>query len=274
MAVDTETERQLNPRVTVPEAPELIALWPAWAAATRAVRPHRAGIPYGPHPRETVDVFPAENPRGAVVFLHGGYWRALSKDEFSWVADGFVPHGLSVVVVGYPLCPEVRLTELVASVTSGFAHVWREILGPAERDGLVVAGHSAGGYLTAALMATDWTAHGLPRSPIRVAVPISGVFELAPLMATSINDAVRLDAAEAAALTLTTRAPPAFAQTMLVVGGDETEEFHRQSEALAAAWADLQPWIEDLPGRNHFTVLDGLRHPEGELTRRIVEMLV
>jgi acetyl esterase/lipase len=138
-----------------------------------------------------VDVFRASRPRGTLVFIHGGYFRSFSKTEFSFVADGFAGTGLSVALINYPLCPEVSLETLVDSVKRSFAHLLREVLTPAERARIVVAGHSAGGYLTAALVATDWTAHGLPVAPFHGAVPISGVFDLGPLVHTSMNEQIR-----------------------------------------------------------------------------------
>jgi arylformamidase len=251
-------EEALNPRLSVPDAAALMAAWPLRAAAARSRHDVAAGRAYGPHPREIYDVIRPENPRGAVLFIHGGYWRSFAKDDFTWVADGLVPHGYTTIVLNYPLCPEVRVTDIAASTRRAFAHLHRHELGDAERANLLVTGHSAGGYLTAALLATDWSAAGLPADPIRGAMPISGVFRPAGLIHTSINAAVRLDAEEAAALALGDKPPLSRAKLTLVVGGDESAEFHRQSERLAADWAALHPRLVDAAGLNHFTVVDGL----------------
>lgn len=266
-------ERELNPRVAVPNAVETYGEWPKWAAATRAARPHRANISYGPHPRDLMDIFPAAEPKGTVVFIHGGYWRAFSKDDFSWVAEGFVDLGYTTVVLNYPLCPQATLREIVDSTRRGLKVLIGEELGSAERDRIVVTGHSAGGYLTALALATDWTAMGLPRDPFRGAVPISGVFELAPLIHTTMNAAIGLDAAEALALSLSGTPPKSRAKLTLAVGGLESVEFHRQSEALALAWSGLAPQVLDLADRNHFTILDDLRLPGSPLHRAILETL-
>lgn len=258
--VDEFWERELNPRVAVPDAVAIYGAWPAWAADTRARRPFRT-VRYGEHAREAMDIFPAAEPRGTVVFFHGGYWRAFSKDDFSWVADGFVDLGFSVAILNYPLCPDVTLRDIVGSTRRAFAALHGEHLGSAERDRIVVTGHSAGGYLTGLMLATDWTEFGMPADPIRAAIPISGVFELLNLTRTSMNQAIRLTESEALALTLTTEPPKSRARLTLVVGGDESDEFHRQSEALATAWPSLDGTVLDIPGRNHFDVIEDLRRP-------------
>lgn len=271
MAEDPHWERELNPRVAVPDAVSIYGEWPQWAEATRRARRHEADLRYGSHPREVFDLFRAEEPKGTVMFIHGGYWRAFSKNDFSWVADGFVDLGYSVAVLNYPLCPDVTLGDIVDSTRRAFATLHGEHLGSAERDRIVVTGHSAGGYLTGLMLATDWTAFGLPTDPIRAAVPISGVFELLNLTRTSMNQAIRLTESEALALTLTTEPPKSRARLTLVVGGDESAEFHRQSEALAAAWPSLGGTVLDIPGRNHFDVIEDLRRPGSVLHGAILE---
>ena len=270
--VDPWHEREYNPRLLVPDAAALYAAWPERALATRARHPpttHR----YGEHPREVFDLFRPAAPRGCVLFIHGGYFRAFSKDEFSWVAEAFLARGLSVALLNYPLCPDVPLGRIVEATRAAFVALYRDHLDEAERRGFVVTGHSAGGYLGALHLATDWTAHGLPADPIAGAVPISGVFDLAPLIRTSMNDALKLDEATAAGLDLTGRPPLSRARLALAVGGEESAEFHRQSERLAADWAGLAPRILDVPGRNHFDVLEELVDPGSELFRTIVAMV-
>lgn len=270
---DAWHEREYNPRVTIADAAAIIAGWTPRAEATRRRHPPIADIPYGPHPRERWDLFRTEGARGTVVYIHGGYWRSLSKLETSWIADGFLGEGLSVALLNYPLCPEVPLARICAAAVAGFAHLWRAVLTEAERRRVVVVGHSAGGHLAALHVATDWTAHGLPADPIAGAVPISGVFALAPLLRTTINEALRLDEAEAARLGILGRPWRTRVPVTFVGGGDEPQEFHRQSDAMAAQWADLAPRRLDVVGTNHLTVLDGLAAPGSPLNRAVMEMV-
>ena len=266
-------EREYNPRLAVPDAPAIYARWPDRAASMRAAHPPLADIRYGDHPREIVDLFRAENARGTVVFWHGGYWRAFSKDDFSWVAEAFLRAGLSVAVPSYPLCPDVPLARIVDSARACFAHLHGAVLTDRERGRIAVTGHSAGGYLTALHLATDWTAYGLPRDPLTAAVPISGVFRLAPLIATTMNDAIRLDEAGADALTLGEEPALSRSRFTLAVGADESAEFHRQSDRLAADWSGLGPTTLDIVGRNHFDVIDDLADPSSRLCRAILDPL-
>jgi arylformamidase len=266
-------EREYNPRTTVTNTLEIITAWPPRAAATRARRAHEADVKTGDNPRELVDIFRAANPKGTIVFIHGGYWRALSKNESSWVADGFVDQGYTVVLINYPLCPEVSLASLIASVRQSFARVIRDMLSPAEKAKVLVTGHSAGGYLTCAMLSTDWTAYGLPAQPFHAALPVSGVFELSPLLTTTMNSDIRLDAASAEALNLMIAEAKVKVPVLFAVGGDESDEFHRQSRDMADHWQHLSPSLLDIAGTNHFTIIEEYADPHSELTRAALGLL-
>lgn len=266
-------EREYNPRVAVPELPDILAAWVARSRVTHARHPPLGDIVYGPHPREVFDLFRAPRARGTVVFIHGGYWRALSKFETSWVADAFLDQGLSVALLNYPLCPDVTLAHIRESALAAFEKLYRDVLNDDERRSVVVTGHSAGGYLAALHLMTDWTARGLPAQPIAGIVSISGVFELLPLLQTSMNDALRLDAAEAERLTLLGQPWVTPAKVAFAVGGSEPEAFHRQSREMAAGWADLSPRVFAVPDTNHFTVLEGLAVPGSALNAAVIGMV-
>jgi arylformamidase len=266
-------EREYNPRLLVPDASRIYEAWPVRAEATRRRHPPLPEVRYGDHPREVMDLFRPAQPRGTVLFIHGGYWRAFAKADFSWVADGFLDRGLSVAILNYPLTPDVRLGRIVDATRSAFTTLYRDVLGPEERSRIVVTGHSAGGYLAALHLATAWEDHGLPTDPLAGVVPISGVFSLAPLIDTTMNGAIGLDLAQAGELSLFGKPWRSRAPLVLAVGGDESAEFHRQSEDLAAGWAELRPTLVDVPGRNHFDVLEGLVEPDAELNRTILRMI-
>ena len=266
-------ERQYNPRVTVSHAADLVAGWANRAQLFRARHTPSADIAYGPHPRELFDLYRTPDARGAVIYIHGGYWRMLSKFETSWVAEAFLAQGLSVALINYPLCPEVTVAEIRHSVQRAFAALWRKHLTAGERRRVVVIGHSAGGHLAALHLATDWTGFGLPSDPLAGVVAVSGVFDVAPLVHTSMNQDIRLTAESAAGLNLIREPVRARARLLCAVGAVEPEEFHRQSHDLAAAWAVLKPEVFAIPGANHFTAIDGLAEPGHALNRAVLEMM-
>ncbi|MBV9052341.1 MAG: alpha/beta hydrolase [Hyphomicrobiales bacterium] len=251
-------EAQYNPRGAVPNATEIYARWPIASARVKEKLPHRAGFRYGTHPREVMDVFHAPAARGALVFFHGGYWRAFSKDDFAFLAEGLVEAGITVAMPSYPLCPEASLDAIVKSGESAIVKLWREALSPAERARLVACGHSAGGYLTGALFATDWAEHGLPPTPFCGGLSISGVFELEPLVNTTMNTAIGLTKERALALSLGATCPHVAAPLVLCVGEQESPEFHRQSAELAHAWPEVCRAPVTIPGRHHFDVVEEL----------------
>jgi len=251
-------EAQYNPRDGVPDATEIYARWPIDSARVRAELLHGANIPYGAHRREVMDVFHAAEAHGALIFFHGGYWRAFSKDDFSFLAEALVEVGITVAVPSYPLCPEVKVSDIAQSCRLAVAKLWQEALSPCERAKLVISGHSAGGYLTAALFATDWAEYGLPPTPFCGGLSISGVFELEPLVNTTMNAGIRFSLEEARAWSLHETCPRVAAPLVLAVGEKESSEFHRQSAALAATWPEISMAPLSVPGRHHFDVVGEL----------------
>ena len=270
--VDVALERAYLPSLSIPETDAIFESWNARAAATRAKLPFKADIAYGTHPREILDFYPVGNAKGCLVFIHGGYWSGFSKVETSWVAKGFVGQGISVALINYPLCPEVTIDQIRISCTKAFGHLYKHVLNDAERQSIVVSGHSAGGYLAAAQLTEDWAAHGLPANPIAGVISLSGVFDVTPLIKTSLNIGLRLDEAQARALNLNAAQPRGKAKLALAVGEKESPEFHRQSSDLAKSWAVLSPHLIDVAGANHFTIVDDLAAPGGVLNRLAVSM--
>jgi arylformamidase len=266
-------ELQYNPRTTVSNASEIIPAWKIRATQTRERFKFDADISYGLHPREVLDFYRAPNSKGTLIYIHGGYWRMLSKVETSWVADGYVGQGVSVALINYPLCPEVSLSDIRGSIIRAFVHLHKNVLNDDERANIVVAGHSAGGHLAALHLATDWTAHGLPENPVAGVIAISGIYDVAPLMHTSMNADILIKEESAPAFNLITSEIKSRAPIVCVVGGDEPSEFHRQAADLAKAWGSLHPKILSLPNTNHFTVVDSLAEPEGALNKVALAML-
>ncbi len=275
-----ELELQFNPRAAVPDHEAIVAAGVERAAAYReAAADATYDVAYGGHAMETLDIFRPENPEGAPVhvYIHGGFWRSRVKEDFSYVAGPMVDAGAVVAVVNYALCPDVTLDEIVRQMRACCAFLYKnpEVHG-GDPDRIHVSGHSAGGHLGAMLMATDWPAYDntLPADLIKSAVLISGIYEIAPVMDISVQEAVRLtpDMAERNSpifMTPATKAPIA-----ITVGGAESDEFRRQSAALADAWKGHAP-VEhfELPDLNHFTVLSETANADNPLTECRLRMM-
>ena len=271
-------DAQYNNRARIPEHLEILREWAERSAAARAALAGPLDIAYGSDPGERLDVFTTGSPRAPVlVYIHGGYWRALDKRDASFVAAPFVAAGALVVVPNYALCPAVGIDTVVRQLQAALAWVRRHA---AEHGGdpgrIVVAGHSAGGHLAAMLLATDWPAldAALPADLLQGALSISGVFDLEPLRhAPFLASDLNLDAAAAQRLSpVTLPAPkrPLFA----LVGGDESEEFLRQNALIAGAWGRAAvPVCETVPGRHHMSVLRELAEP-GARTHRLALRLL
>jgi arylformamidase len=260
-------DEQYNNRVRIPEHPAILSHWFNASADARASHPGLIEVAYGPAPRERLDVFPATSPGSPVlVYLHGGYWRALDKRDQSFVAPPFVAAGAMVVLPDYALCPAVTVEHIVLQTVQALAWVHRRASsygGDPQR--IVVAGHSAGGHLATMLLACDWqaVAPDLPADLVKAALSISGLYDLEPLRHTPFL-AADLGLTKASALRLSPAFMPAPRGSLVtVVGGDESEEFLRQSALIATAWGPgTVVASERVAHRNHMNVLHALPDPD------------
>jgi arylformamidase len=273
MPLDLEAE--YNNRARVPEHPEIFARWIKAAADFRAQAAEEEGaslgLSYGRNSRQTIDLFfPETTGKGPLaLFIHGGYWRALEPSTFSHMARGMNAHGVTVAVAGYDLCPQVTVAQIIDEMRAACLFLWNRF-----KQRIMVCGHSAGGHLAGAMLATDWRAHdaAVPSDLVRCAYSVSGVFDLTPLIETTMNDDLRLDAAEARRVSPVFWLPPAGALDS-IVGGAESDEFLRQAKIIVDAWqAKTEARYEVVPGANHFTVLDPLTDPDSAMVKRLVEL--
>lgn len=268
-AIDYEI--QYNNRARVPEHPQIFAGWIEDAAAFRLEAPPTT-LPYGESERRRIDLFTPAEPRGraTLMFIHGGYWQSLDRPYFSHLARGALAHGVSVAIPGYDLCPQVSVADIVEQMRAAC-----RVLAGLGRP-LVVAGHSAGGHLAACMLATDWHAlePDLPPALVASAYSISGLFDLRPLVDTSVNAALGLDAESARAASPLFMRTPAGLKLDAVVGGDESEEYLRQSRTIVDEWGarGVEARYEAIPGRNHFDVVAPLADPHSAMTRRLVDL--
>jgi arylformamidase len=267
-AVDYEVE--YNNRARVPENPQLMAGWARDAAAYREAHAPRR-LTYGPGSRNVIDLFTGQGENNAplVVFIHGGYWQALDGSWFSHMACGLNAHGVSVAVPSYSLCPHVTVPDIIEEMRQAM----RELAKVSDR--LVVSGHSAGGHLAACMLATDWKTYAsLSPQLVTSAYAISGLFELEPLVPTSINKALGLDPITARAVSPLLWKPPSRGSLDAVVGETESEEYHRQSRTVADIWskAGLETRYGVVPSANHFTAIAPLADPASPMTLRLKEL--
>ncbi len=233
---------------------------------------------YGDGPRERLDVFPARAAGSPVlVYLHGGYWRALDKRDQSFVAPPFVDAGALAVLPDYALCPAVTIEQIVLQTVQALAWVYRHAAGHGgDPQRIVVAGHSAGGHLATMLLACEWqaVAKDLPADLVKAAVSISGLYDLEPIRHTPfLAPDLRLTAASAKRLSPALMPAPRGA-LVTVVGADESEEFHRQAALVATAWGPRTViGAETVPQRNHMSVLQELAEPRSRTHQRALQLL-
>jgi arylformamidase len=266
-AVDYEVE--YNNRVRVPENPAIMAGWARDAAAYRARHAPRV-VRYGPGARHVIDLFASDQESPIVVFIHGGYWQALDGSSFSHLAAGLNAHGISVAIPSYDLCPAVTVDDIIRQMrmaTRELARFGRP---------LVMTGHSAGGHLAACMLATDWRQFdaSLPDNAVVAAYAISGLFDLVPLVETSINQALRLDAAAARAASPLLWKTPAHGSLDAVVGENESAEYFRQSRSIVEAWGatGMATTFGVVPAANHFTATAPLADPGSPMVARVRQL--
>ena len=256
-------EVEYNNRARVPDNSALMAGWARDAVAYREEHAPRA-ISNGQGARNTLDFIPGDGSAPIVDFIHGGYWQALDGSSFSHCARGLNAHGIDVAVPSYDLCPQVNVDTIIQQMRAAARELAR--LGRP----LVISGHSAGGHLAACLLATDWRVFdaSLPRDLVIGAYAISGLFDLVPLVLTSINKALQLDARAASPLFWK---PPSHGCLDAVVGGNESAEYFRQSRTMSEAWskAGLSTRYGTIAGANHFTAIAPLADPASPMVLRL-----
>ncbi len=234
-------------------------------------------VRYGPLERQTFDFFESRGtPRGTLVYFHAGYWQSRDKSTFRFIAPSFTAAGLNVALVNYPLCPTVSLAELVEAAKACIAPIRAHVSaagGPATVPWLV-SGHSAGAHLAVelALARKDNTTEGFAIAGV---IALSGIFDLGPLLTTTLNERLRLDAAGAMANSPLHRVRPHAAPALIVVGGEETPAFIEQSRTFHQAWLDAgnRSDLRIVPEADHFSLLRHFALAESPLFRQIVDMV-
>ena len=273
-----QIDAQYNAGASVPDASACMRHYAEQGARARATLPCRLDVAFGPTRDETLDIFPADRPGAPVfVFIHGGYWRALSSKDFSGVALGLQPLGITTVVIDYALCPKVSIDEITRQARAAVAWVLRHI----EAHGgdparVAVGGHSAGGHLAAMCLETAWADdYGLAADPLAAAVLVSGLYDLAPLRYSYLQPQIQLDDG------IIRRNSPLFGvracgtPALITWGANESSEFARQSSSLHAAWqaAGNRSELIAQADANHFSALHGFEDAASPLCRWLAEAL-
>jgi arylformamidase len=264
--------REYNNRELVPEHARFFARWKDDSARARSTMTCKLDLRYGDAPGETVDLFPARKGDGScMMFIHGGYWRALDKSDFSFLAPAWVDSGVSLAVVNYDLCPRVTIDEIVRQMLRASRWLWlhAEDYGM-DQDRLYVSGHSAGGHLAAMMMAAVFPVFDarLPKDLFKGGLAVSGIYDMRPLIGIDfLQPDLRLDEDSAWRLSPAYLPPATRAPVMTSVGGAESGEFRRQNALLGQRWRPVFAGDVAMPGKNHFSVVDGLAEQSSPLFR-------
>jgi len=256
-------------RAAVPNIVEIRAGWDERSARLRREHPEHLDLCYGDSPRERLDLFLTADPRApTVAFIHGGYWQIVNSDKenYAFIAEGLLSNGINVAMIEYTLAPAARLDRIVGEVRHAIAWLAQH-LGDYDADParLYVSGHSAGGHLTAMVM---------PLRVVRGGLAISGLYDLEPIRLNYLNEKLGLDAAEAARNSPLLDFPPMAGELIVAYGTRELPELCRQSIDYAQAWVErgLAGHLLPIDGADHFTVLESLARPDGELMQALLAM--
>lgn len=274
-----ERDRQYNARDTVPDYMVFVNEYTELSRQVRETVPGFVDLAYGQQPAEKLDLFiaPGKQPAPVFVFIHGGYWRALSKDDSSLMANVFTQAGVAVAALDYALAPAATLEEMVRQTRSAIAWLYRHAaqygIDPQQ---IHIGGSSAGGHLAGMLLASGWQREfKVPENVIRSACLLSGLFDIVPLCDTHINEWMQLTPERAQLLSPLFHLPDHACSLTLAVGGRETDGFKRQTAVYAQAWQQrgfpLQ--IVDMPQQNHFDLVLELADVDSPLTQAVLRQI-
>jgi len=245
-----------------------LAYFDTWAARSQSYQDsgvtHDLDLPYGPLPRERLDVFwPDTAPKGVVIFIHGGYWMRLDRLYFSDLAHGPLKHNWAVAIPSYTLAPAARINEITIQISEAIKYVAHKFDGP-----IRIIGHSAGGHLATRMLCENSPLPATIQNRIENTVSISGVHDLRNLRKTKLNDTLRLSKIEVITESPYLSKPINSARLTCWIGGDERPEFINQSTIMPQVWDDTALIIEDK--KHHFDVIDGLKDPNSAMVATLL----
>jgi arylformamidase len=257
----------LNNGVAVADSADIVAAWERRSADIRARHSAHLDLRYGPRERNRIDFLEAAPNAPTLVFIHGGYWQTRAKETFAVMASGPMVHGINVALIGYTLAPEATLDEIVAEIHGGLDFLVEQLpdLG-GDVSRIVVSGWSAGGHLTAMALS-----HG----HVKAGMAISGIYDLEPIRHSYLNDKLKLDEPMSHRNSPVMQPGGAMKPLSLVVGAAELPLLRKQSADFAGHRAKygLPVTYEEIPGADHFTIMNELMSPMGRITTLIRQLL-
>lgn len=261
-----ERDLGLNNGVAVAGSADIVAGWERRSAEMRARHADHLDLRYGPRERNRIDFLKARDKAPTLLFIHGGYWQHRSKEVFTIFAEGPMAHGVNVALIGYTLAPDATLDEIVAEIHTGIDFLDRQL--PAlggDAGGIVVSGWSAGGHLTAM---------ALSHPKVKAGMAISGIYDLEPIRASYLNVKLGLDEAMSRRNSPMVQTGGAPKPLSLVVGSAELPLLRRQTADFAGhrARCGLPVTYEEIPGANHFTIMDEMMSPQGRITTLVRQL--
>ncbi len=279
LETQAQIDAQYNPALKLPDITAPGRHYAQQSARARAQLRGVLDVPYGPTLAETLDIFPADVPNAPVfVFIHGGYWRALSSKDFSCVALGLQPLGMTTVVVNYALCPWVTIDEITRQVRAAVAWTHHNIAKfGADPAHIALGGHSAGAHLTAMCLQTRWQEdYGLPQDPLAAAVLVSGIYDIAPLRYSYLQPMIQLDDGIIRRNSPLFTARPCATPIWVNWGDEESTEFARQANSFHLAWlaAGNRDQLSALPQVDHYRGIHGFEDPHSNLSQWLAHQLL
>jgi arylformamidase len=261
-----ELDLGFNNGVAVPESAELVADWDRRSAEMRAQYPDRLDLRYGPRERNRIDFLKAAEKGPTLLFIHGGYWQTRAKETFAVFANGPMAHGINVALIGYTLAPDATLDEIVAEIHSGLDFLAAQLsaLG-GDPNRIVVSGWSAGGHLTSMV---------LSHPQVKAGMAISGIYDLEPIRNSYLNVKLGLDEAASRRNSPMMQAGGVLKPLSLVVGSAELPLLRKQTADFAGHRAKhgLPVTYEEIPGANHFSIMNEMMSPTGGITTLIRQL--
>ena len=278
--IDPILEKGYNVRLLVDDFDGLIEKWSNRSEKFRETADSSLDCQYGSGDKDKLDIFRCGKPNAPLfIFIHGGYWQRGDKSIYSFVAQSFLSSGIDVAIIGYQLCPEATMTNIVEKIRVAIVWIWNNADDYSiSKHKINVSGHSAGGHITGMILATDWStiSKDLPNNIVKTGIPISGLYQLDPIRETTIADALDLDDEESLALSPHFFEPKTEAPILVTLGGGETPEFHWQTDSFVSRWKDYKAPLDYFaePEVDHFGVVERLSNKDSEIFNKVKEWLL